>query len=409
MNRKISLGLAVALIFITAAASFAITMTFSQQVYNKLLPDLAGRLERRFELDEVEGVVNANYYFRDTINNETLNNFLADGYITGIGDSHSLYLPPVRFHEYSDKLEGKNHGIGIVTAQKQDCLCIFVAGVAPGSPAEKAGLQKGDSITKVDGTAVTPENYDELLQKLEGMSLKTVTLTFLHGEETKTASVMIGYELMSVVSSLHGDIGYIRITSFLKYTPVQFESAVKELTQKGAKAFIFDVRNNSEGTIKYAVQTVDTLVPIGSEGSGVIATAYSTPEDFNKKENAYDTFPATAKEITVAPIAVLINGKSSGPAELFAITLSDYKKAVLLGVKTPGNDTMQNLVPLKSGGAVLITVARIRPYISDTFEGGIMPDIEERMDAEKELNLDRLSFEDDNQIQAAYKFLTEGL
>ncbi|HRT82354.1 MAG TPA: PDZ domain-containing protein, partial [Oscillospiraceae bacterium] len=219
MNRKISLGLAVALIFITAAASFAVTMTFSQQVYNKLLPDLAGRLERRFELDEVEGVVNANYFFRDNIKNETLNNFLADGYITGIGDPHSFYLPPARFHEYTDRLEGKIHGIGIVTAQKQDCLCIFVAGVAQGSPAEKAGLQKGDSITEVDGVAVKPENYDELLSKLEGMSLNTVTLTFRHGEETKTASVMIGYELQSVISSLHGEVGYVRITSFLKSTP----------------------------------------------------------------------------------------------------------------------------------------------------------------------------------------------
>ncbi|NLP48556.1 MAG: PDZ domain-containing protein [Clostridiales bacterium] len=409
MNKKISIGLALTLVILTAAVSFTLTMSYSQQIYNKLLPDLAGRLDRRFELEEVEGVVNAHYYYVDRINNNTLNNFLADGYITGIGDSYSSYLTPAQYREYTDKLEGKKHGTGIVVGHKQDCLCIYVAGVAPGSPADKAGLEKGDSITKVDGNEVNLESYDELLAKLEGMSLKTVTLTYKRGEKEKTTGLMIGYELQSVVFSLHEKIGYIRITGFFKSTPGQLENAVKELTNKGAKAFIFDVRNTSEGTIKYAASTVDNLVPLGKEGSQVIATAYKTPEDFKAKQNAYDTFPSTPKELTLAPMIVLINSKTSGPAELFAVTLTDYKKAELCGVRSAGNDSMQNLLPLKSGGAVLITVARVRPYVSESYEDGLQPHIEERLDADKELILDRLSFEEDSQLQAAYESLMEGL
>ena len=399
MNKRISIGVTIALIIMTMAASFAVTMSYSQKIYNKLIPNLSERLDRRYELDEIEELVNAKFYFKPDINNKALNASIAEGYLKGLGDPHSKFLTAANYREYMDKLEGKQHGIGIITALNRDVGTIYVVDVTPGSPADIEGMQKGDEIIKIEGKPVTTSNYDSMVLKLQGMSLTTVTLTYRRDKVEKTINVMIGFEAQTVAYEADGDIGYIRITAFYKNTAAQLEKALADLTKQEVVGIVFDVRNTSEGSIEYAAKAVDVLVPIGTEGTKAIATAYDKDGNIYRKIS----FPSTAGEL-ILPTTVLINAGTSGCGELFAVSLRDYKKSQLVGRTTAGNDTFQSIEPLPDGSAVVLTVAIVKPYLS-TYEEGLTPDESVAMSSQEDIRLELLERSDDTQYQKAKTFL----
>lgn len=361
MNKKISLGLAIALVIMTMAASFAVTMSYSQTIYNKLIPNLTERLDRRYALDKIEALVNADFYFAPEINNKALNASISAGYVNGLGDPYSKFLTPTAYREYKDKLEGKEHGIGIITALKPETGTIYVVDVTPDSSADKEGIKKGDEIVSIEGEPVTAGNYDSMISKLQGMSLTTVTLTYLRDAVKTTVNVMIGFEAQTVAYEVDGEIGYIRITKFYKNTASQLEKAIAALKKENVAGIVFDVRNTSEGTIKYAADAIDVIVPVGTEGTGAIAIAYK------RDGTVYEKYPSTAGEVTL-PMNVLINAGTSGCGELFAVSLRDYKNCKLVGKKTAGNDTFQSLESLPDGSAVVLTVAIVKPYLSSYAE-----------------------------------------
>ncbi len=400
MNRRISLGLAISLIIITATASFAITMTFSQNIYNRLLPALEDRAGLKKEVDELDAL-RKDFYGEIDQNNLTAE--LAEGYIKGLNDPYSYFMTSKEYAEYSDKLEGKIHGIGIIPSLDTQTGFIYLADVSPGSSAAAEGLQKGDEIINIAGEAVTAENYAAMTEKLEGMSLKTVTLTYRRDGADKTINVMIGYEAQSISFETVNDVGYIKINNFYKNAASQLENAIDKLKSDNVSSIIFDVRNTGEGSIEYAAKAIDIIVPLATEGNEAIATAK------DKDGNIVENFTSDAKDITL-PMAVLINAKTSGCAELFACDLHDFNKAMLIGDKTAGNDTMQKLFRLNDGSAVIMTVAKVYPYITETYDSGVSPDTgyAVSLTAEQTMNFDRLMKEDDTQFQKAFVFLTEG-
>lgn len=399
MNKKISLGLAIALVIMTMAASFAVTMSYSQTIYNKLIPNLTERLDRRYALDKIEALVNADFYFAPEINNKALNASISAGYVNGLGDPYSKFLTPTAYREYKDKLEGKEHGIGIITALKPETGTIYVVDVTPDSSADKEGIKKGDEIVSIEGEPVTAGNYDSMISKLQGMSLTTVTLTYLRDAVKTTVNVMIGFEAQTVAYEVDGEIGYIRITKFYKNTASQLEKAIAALKKENVAGIVFDVRNTSEGTIKYAADAIDVIVPVGTEGTGAIAIAYK------RDGTVYEKYPSTAGEVTL-PMNVLINAGTSGCGELFAVSLRDYKNCKLVGEKTPGNDTFQSLESLPDGSAVVLTVAIVKPYLS-TYENGLEPGPEETvaLTGQEETDFDLLQRSQDTQYLMAKRLV----
>lgn len=400
MNKKVSLGVTLALVIVAITATFAVTMSLSMRTYNNLIKDLPSRVQMYSSVAELDELVRKEYY--GDINDSTLNSNISAGYIKGLADPYSYYMTANEYVEYYERNQGKRSGIGINPTLNPDTGYIYVTAVFENSPAKTGGLQKGDEIIAVEGVGVTAENYLEMLEKLEGEKLTSVNITLLRDGEESSIKVARGYEAQTVIHSVVGEIGYIRIIDFYANTIEQFQTAIDSVISQGVTNIIFDVRNNAGSSFEYASKVLDILVPIANEGTGAIATAV------NNKGETIETFSSDAKAVLL-PMTVLINNNTQGAAELFACDLRDFGKATLVGDKTSGKGTMQKIFQLDDGGAVMLTVAKILPYKSDAFDGvGIMPDYEISLTKEQMARFDLLEMVEDTQLQKAIELLSEG-
>lgn len=398
MNRKISLGLALALIFLAIAGSVAATAAVTMRVYNSIIKDLPSRTSLYSTVSEIDDIVRNNYF--GEINDSLLNADLSEGYASGIGDRYSYYMTAAEYAVYLDEMQGQMVGVGANVFYDPTDAGLYVSAVSENSPAALAGLQKGDRIVSINEEAVTAYNYTELMENLTGDRLSSVTVTFSRDGASQTVNLVKGYTAQTVFTSLNGTVGYVQITAFYATTASQLEAAVETLSENGATGLIFDLRGCSAGTIEYAANTLDVLVPVASEGSGALATTYS------KDGSVRRTFTAAASSVSMS-MMVLINGETAGPAELFACDLRDYGMARLIGETTAGNGCLQEVFALSDGGAIILTTAEIHPYISESYnQVGIVPDEEVVLSSEKAVRLPLLEQADDDQYQRAYSLLT---
>ena len=397
MNKKISLGLALSLIFLSVALAVTITMTVSMKIYNKIIKDVASRSNLYSSVSEIDDLVRENYF--GEINENLLTAMMSGGYVEGVGDRYSYYMTADDYTAYKEEEKGNKGGIGIIAVYDSQNNNIYVAEVSEGSPAQLQGISKGDVITAVDSVAVSQGNYEDLMESLNGQKLTNVQVTFTHGGESKTVSVARGYAAQTVYYSVANNIGYIKITAFYSTTAQQLEKALKHMSSNSVSSIIFDVRNTDTGLIANAVECIDILVPVATEGTGALATAV------DKEGNTLETFTSDSDSVNFS-MAVLINGQTSGAAELFACDLRDFGMAQLIGTKTMGNGTMQKVFELSDGGAIALTVAKINPYKSESFNGkGLEPDISVELTAEQNSRLEMLSQADDAQYQKAVELL----
>lgn len=399
MNKKISLGLCISLIIIAVAATFAATMVVSKQIFSNIISNISQRSQTYESVDEISKII-SNYYYGSVDDQSRLNASLAEGYVNGLSEGSNIYLSSAEYSAYTAKLEGGVSGIGVETAYNYQTGQFVITYVYEGSPAEKAGLKAKDAITAIDNTAVTMSNYISMRDLLYGSRLSTVTVEYERNGETKVVEPMLGFSIPSVSSRLIGNVGYIKISGFYKNTAAEFKAAAEKLIEQGAESMIFDVRNTSDGSIDYAARTIDVIVPAISDNIAVAK---------DKNGNVYKKKIYTAENSSITmPFIVLINNYTSGPAELFACDLRDISQAQLVGTKTAGIGTMQELFPLEDGGAVLLTVALIEPRAGEAavYDGvGIEPTVEVTLNSGDPLNIDLLAQDEDNQLSTAVNML----
>ena len=399
MNKKVSLGLTLSLIFISIALTVTITMTVSMLTYNNLIKDVSGRSGMYSGISEIDDAIRENYY--GEINENLLNSMISKGYIEGLGDRYSTYMNADEYAEYKQLEKGTKTGIGIVAVYDELSGGIYISEIADSSPAKLQGMSKGDVITEIDGTKVTALNSSSLMKELEGDKLTEVTVTFVHNNEAKTVKVARGFSSRTVYySAVNEKVGYIKITAFYKNTAEELKDAIKYMSDKSISSVIFDVRNTADGLVPYATACIDLIVPVATEGTGALATAV------DKNGNTIETFTSDSDSISLG-ICVLVNAGTSGPAELFACDLRDFGVASLVGTTTAGNGKMQKIIELSDGGAVKLTVAKILPYKSESYDGkGLACDYEVTLTAEQTDRLQMLSLEDDAQYQKALSLMT---
>lgn len=400
MNKKISLGLALSLIFISVALAVTVTMTALMHTYDNLIKDVSDRAGMYSGLSEIDDVIRENYY--GEINENLLNSMISKGYTDGLGDRYSAYMTADEYIEYKQLEKGEKGGIGVIALYDEVSKGLFITEVADSSPAKLQGMNKGDIITEVDGTKVTALNASTLLQQLEGDKLTEVTVTFTHENTPKTVKVARGYTMQTVYYSQASDtVGYIKITAFYENTAKELEDAIKFFNDKSISSVIFDVRGNADGFVSYATACLDILVPVATEGTGALATAV------DKNGNTIETFTSDSDSVSLS-MCVLVNAGTSGASELFACDLRDFGKATLVGTTTAGNGTMQKIFELSDGGAVRLTVAKILPYKSESYDGvGLKCDTEVTLTAEQNDRLQMLSLEEDAQYQKALSLMTD--
>lgn len=302
------------------------------------------------------------------------------GMVASLGDPYTTYLDEKSNNELSNQLAGKLSGIGIEIGIKNNRLTV----VAPidGTPAAKAGLRAGDIVVSIDGQDTSSMTVDEAVTKIRGEKGTQVKLGIIH-PGSSVQDITITRDDITVPSVSYeikpNNIGYIKIRTFGNDTATQIEKISEEFAIKGVKAVVIDVRDNPGGYL-------DSAVKISSEflKQGVIVR--------EKSKNSKDkSFTASGNgKLTDVPVVILVNGGSASASEILAGALHDNDRATLVGEKTFGKGSVQEIVCLKEGGlsissncksdSLKVTVAHwYTPDGINISKEGIKPDVEVKL------------------------------
>ena len=399
MSKKIPLALTIALILVFSALTVFVTVSVYLRSYTKALLSIAEQQEQYSLLAEVEALADAN--FDGNADKSDAGVYTAKGYVQGLGDKNSMYLTAAEYAAFQVSSSGHASGVGVTAEYRSADNTLLITNVAAGSSAADKRLAAGDRILAVNNKDVTVNNYRSLLEVLRRDGDEEVRVKVLKaeagGDSSAAVTLMLtpGYQTASVSSSATGAVGYLRISAFYDSTVNDFRQALASLTSQGVTKIVFDVRNNSSTNYDAAAKVIDMLVPIATEGTRAIATAV------NADGRTVRTFSSDTESISL-PVAVLINDRTEGAAELFAADLRDFLKAPIVGERSVGNAGLQQTFLLEDGSALILTVAKINPYITACYDDtGITPDVELLLPDYQKDALDTLSSAEDAQYNAA--------
>jgi len=297
---------------------------------------------------------------------------LAYGAIDGMFaqlDPHSAFMTPEVYKEMRLETQGTFGGLGIQVAVKDRQLTV-VTPIA-GTPADRAGIQPGDRIVRVDDTLTQQMTLMEAVQRLRGPAGSKVTLTILRHESPGPFQVTLTREVIALkpvkLVTLEQSIGYVKIVSFSEQSGRDLQRAVQTLTEKGVKGVILDLRGNNGGLFNESIRAAELFL---DEGQPVVSTAS------RHKNEAAHYKAAHPGALVKVPMIVLVNGGSASASEIVAAALQDLKRALIVGSKTYGKGSVQTIIPLKDGSALRLTTARYVTPAGRSIDGvGIQPDL----------------------------------
>ena len=287
------------------------------------------------------------------------------GMVSTLGDKHSTYLGGDLYKDFSAQMSGTYAGIGVYIASTDDG--ILIAGVMEGSPAEEAGLQRGDILVSIDGTSVADYKLEDVSQHIRGPVDTSVDLVVRRDGEEKSFTVQRRQIHVPTVAGkmVDGtDVGYIRVAVFSEGTADDFTKEFTKLREQGMNKLILDLRDNPGGIVEQAVGVASNFVPPDS-----------TIVSYTEQDGKVDQYTAQGTEDPI-PLVVLVNENSASASEIVAGAVQDMKLGPIVGVKTYGKGTVQGVFPVDSSSAVKVTVAKYRTTNGREIDGvGIAPDV----------------------------------
>lgn len=332
--------------------------------------------------------------FIDPPEPEALVEATLNGLMAALNDPYSLYMDPETFQMTNSDLEGEFEGIGATVQLDEETGALVIMSTLPDSPAEAAGLRRGDAIVRVDGVDVTGMPQSKIIGAIRGPEGTTVELGILRPGETELLIVPIVRARIVLVmvagKILDGDIAYIRLFQFGEDTADQLRAQLQTLDAENRTGLILDLRGNPGGFLTSAVDVASEFLP-----EGVILT-----ERLRDHEQVYRA-SGVASAPTV-PMIVLVDEGSASGAELVAAALQDHERATIVGTRTFGKGTVQTWRELSNGGGIRVTIARwYTPAGRTIHEVGVLPDVVVEQDADAP--------ESDSQLQAAIGLLRQGI
>lgn len=390
MNKKISISMALTIAIIAMTVTFSITMILARQMFDATIPSVKEKESMYSKIAELDKYVRANYY--GDIQDATLNDMMAYGYVLGIGDKNANYYTAKQYAELVEVQNGNIVGIGVEVV-KDSSGYARITKVYDSSPASELGLEVGGFITAINGSEVKGLTAANVTAQLQGEAGTEVTVTYMAPDGT-TADHTINrsrYTIPSVEYKMLGEsYGYIRIYRFDGTTQSTFSKAVEDLQNQGAKALVFDLRDNAGGQMDVAVNCIDQLVP---EADIVFA------EDKNGEQTLLGSSDESHVDL---PMVVLVNSGTASTAELFAASLRQLSGALLVGTTTAGKGTIQaEPYRMSDGSAVVITTAKMLISDKTSFDGtGLTVDVEVAAKADGS-DTTLVSVEEDTQVQKA--------
>jgi carboxyl-terminal processing protease len=285
-------------------------------------------------------------------------------------DDHSTFLSPDEFEDMKVSTSGAYAGIGVEVAPGKEGISVVRR--MPNSPAERAGIETGDIIVKIDDIAVDPADLETAIARMRGPEGSPIRLAVRRaGSATlldfKVARAQV--QLQSVAAEmLTPEYGYLRITSFTDTTAGELERAVERLERRGTakpKGFVIDLRNNPGGVLDAAVQVADDFL---DRGTIVSAEGRTREARFRMEAKPGDISNG-------ATLVLLVNSGSASASEILAAALHDNHRATLIGRRTYGKGSVQTIMPLSDGQALKITTSRYFTPSGTSINGvGIVPD-----------------------------------
>jgi carboxyl-terminal processing protease len=308
----------------------------------------------------------------EEIDEEKLIESAISGMLTSL-DPHSSYMAPEDFSTMQVQTRGEFGGLGIEVTQENG----FIKVVSPidDTPADNAGIEAGDFITKVDGESTLGKTLDEAVDKMRGPVGSEIIITVVREGVDEPFDVSIirdTIEIKAVKARSEGKTVVLRVSSFTSKTyPNLKESLEKEINAAGGLDYIngvvVDLRNNPGGLLTQAIRVSDAFLESGE----IVSTRGRGARDAER-------YNATPGDLTNGkPIVVLINGGSASASEIVAGALQDHHRAIIVGTKSFGKGSVQTIIPLSSDGAAMrLTTARYYTPSGRSIQSlGVSPDI----------------------------------
>lgn len=400
MSKKVSLGVAATVTLIAMAVTFSMTMTVSMNMFNNTVSSVKNKERMYNKLSEVDRYVRANEYF--DINDDTLNDTIASGYMLGISDRYARYYSAKAYSERVGLANGRLMGIGVAVVKDPSSGYARIIRVYDNTPATNVGLEVGGFITAIGDTSTrSMSDAAAMTSALLGEEGSTVNIKYLTPlrEEQSFEIIHANYTTPSIstVRLMDNGVGYLRIDSFTSGTAVEFRNAVNSLTNQGATSLIFDLRDNSGENLNAALVATDYCVP-----SGLIAQSQ------DKDGNVTDLRMSDENEITL-PMVCLVNDSTASGAELFANALRKMAGSTIVGSTTAGKGVLlSDPQSLSDGSAVVITVGILLDNEGKNWNGtGLTPDVDASLTNDEQSSYYDFTVDNDPQITKAINAISD--
>lgn len=313
------------------------------------------------------------------------------GMVQSMGDPYTVYMEPSASQQFKSDLEGVFDGIGAELTVRNSLLTV----VSPleASPAEKAGIKGGDVIVEIDGKKAADMSFGDAIDAIRGQKGTPVTLTIARADTEKPFPVTVSRDTIVVKSVKTSSVGvdnsvaYIKVNQFGDDTTELFKAALQDAKNTGKKGIIVDLRNNGGGYLNAAVDMIGMLIPSKPESSEAnLQKRVAVVEKF--KGDTQETHAAKTDPILdTLPMAIIVNGGSASASEIFSGALKDYGRATLVGTKTFGKGSVQELQELPNGGSIKVTIAKWFTPLGTGIDGtGIEPDLAVELPEGQEMN-----------------------
>ena len=332
------------------------------------------------DLQAVVDVIDRNYYYRPTDDTESaaLDRRMEEqaiiGVLTSLGDEYTRYLSADQSETAAEDLEGRYGGIGIDVSLTQGR--VVVTNVVPGSPAEEAGIVRGDVVERIDHLLVDVSDWDGLIRQLRGDIGSTVVLSILRPGNGRTFDIELVREEIVVPPVTFrmvpgASIGWIQVTIFGDQTTAGIDDALAEAEAAGATGLVLDLRGNGGGWVTSAQEVLARFLP-GDAGPALY-------EDVTPGRGGEEPLPLLADGVrpTDLPLVVLVDRGTASAAEIVAGALKDYDRALIIGEQTYGKGSVQRIFAFSDGATLRVTVAEwFTPSKGRIQDEGIQPDLE---------------------------------
>ena len=332
------------------------TVTISREQYE--------RYQQFDTILDMMDIVEENYY--QDVDHKDLLTGAAMGSLALIDDPYTFYYTPEEYASMWEDDEGEYAGVGILISSNYSTHLCTVIRVFTGSPAEKAGVRRGDILYQVEDVRVVPETLQDAVDIMRGTPGTDVHVTFLReGEESETVMTRAVVNVNRVESGmLEDNIGYIYLYEFAGDCAEKFKEALKELEQAEMKGLIIDLRDNPGGWTADAETIADQFLDDG--------ILYYVEYKDGTRQNTY-----SKKGKVDIPLVILVNENSASSAEILTGALQDRADATVVGVQSYGKGIIQAVVPVGNEGAGMqLTIAQYFTPLGNKVHGvGITPDV----------------------------------